>query len=149
MNILNMKKLAAIAVFIAALTSPLVYAATLHSLNGSQFKEAFIGKTFTSIATDNLNGRTIDNTFSMFMDKHGNIFGKMSHKPDNQPQIDKGTYIVEADGTIYITWQHWDGAKAVCGRVFNTENAYISVDCSNVFHTAFMKEAVKPGNVLY
>jgi hypothetical protein len=148
MNGLKMKKQAALSIFLLGLASSFAYAVTLHSLNGAQFKQAFIDKTITSVATDNLNGRTIDNTFSMFMDDNGHIWGKMSHKPDNEPQIDKGTYTVEPDGTFYITWQHWDGSKKLCGHIFDTQNAYTSVDCNSVFHTAFMKENIKPGNVL-
>lgn len=148
MNILNIKKRIILAIFVLGLTSSFAYAAILHSINGTQFKHAFIGKTCTSIATDNLNGRTIDNTFSMFMDNNGNIMGKMSHKPDNESQTDKGTYTVKQDGTFYITWQHWDGGQKLCGRIFDTKNAYISADCNNVFHTVFMKAAIESGNVL-
>jgi hypothetical protein len=128
--------------------SSLCFAATLSSLNKEQFVKAFVNKTSVSIATDNLNGRTIENTFSMFLDDHGNAVGKMSQKPTNEPQTDKGIYSINDDGTAYITWQHWDGKKTLCFRAFNTENAYINVGCDNVFHTAFMKEAIQPGNLL-
>ena len=84
----------------------------------------------------------------MFLDDKGNIIGKMSHKPSNEPQIDKGIYSIDADGTAYITWQHWDGTKKLCFHAFNTENAYINVGCDNVFHTVFMKDAIKSGNHL-
>lgn len=144
-----MKKQALLIISIMSLAmSSLSFAATLTSMHKTQFEQAFINKTFTSIATDNLNGRTIDNTFSMFLDNHGNIWGKMSHKPANEPQTDKGIYSVKDDGTFYITWQHWDGAKQLCGHIFETENAYISVDCNNVFHTTFMKATVQSGNHL-
>ena len=121
---------------------------SLHSMNKAQFDQELINKTLISIATDNLNGKTIDNTFSRFMDAHGHVFGKMSIKPENEPQTDQGVYEINDDGTFYIIWQHWDGAKKLCGHVFNTANAYLSVDCNNVFHTAFMKDSVKPGNHL-
>jgi hypothetical protein len=124
------------------------FGANLHSLSKSQFEQALVNKTLVSIATDNLNGKTIDNTFAMYMDDKGNIWGKMSHKPANEPQTDKGVYALAEDGTFYITWQHWDGAKKLCGHVFDTQNAYISVGCDGVFHTAFMKEAIQPGNHL-
>ena len=144
-----MKKATATVIFSVLISmSSLGVSATLQSMNKAQFKEAFINNTFVSIATDNLNGRTIDNTFSMFLDDKGNIWGKMSSKPENEPQTDQGTYSIADDGTFYITWQHWDGAKPLCGHVFYTENAYISVDCDNIFHTAFMKETIKSGNHL-
>ena len=142
-----MRKIIAI-VSTTVLVSNLGFATTLRSLNKDQFIKAFVNKTSVSIATDNLNGQTIDNTFSMFLDGRGHIIGKMSHKPVNEPQIDKGIYSVDKDGTAYVTWQHWDGAKKLCFHAFNTANAYINIGCDNVFHTAFMKEAIKSKNHL-
>ncbi len=143
-----MKKSIGIACAVLLLVSTLSFGATLTSLNKDEFIKAFVNKTATSIPTDNLNGRTIENTFSMFLDDKGNIVGKMSLKPSNEPQMDKGTYSVDGDGTAYITWRHWDGAKKLCFHAFNTDNAYINVGCDNVFHTVFMKEAIKFGNYL-
>jgi len=107
---------------VSMMTCSIGYAATLPSLNKSEFVKAFVNKTSSSIATDNLNGQTIDNTFSMFLDDHGNIIGKMSHKPENEPQTDKGKYVIQKDGTAYITWQNWDGAKKLCFHAFDTQN---------------------------
>ena len=128
--------------------SSLSIGATLHSLSKGQVEQAFINKTAISIATDNLNGRTIDNTFSEFLDEQGKILGKMAQKPANEPQSDKGIYSITDDGTLHITWDHWDGGKPLCGHFYNTQNAYIAVDCDNVFHTAFMKSAIRSGNHL-
>lgn len=136
-------------IFLAALSvNSLAIADTLTSISKAELENNFLNKTWVSIATDNLNGQTIDNTFSMFLDKQGHIFGKMSHKPATEPQMDKGVYEIAPDGTFYITWQHWDGAKKLCGHLFDTKNAFMSVDCAGVFHTAFMKSAVKNGNHL-
>lgn len=126
----------------------LIYGASLKSLDKDKMKQAVVNKTLISIATDNLNGKTIDNTFSMYLDDKGNIFGKMAQKPANEPQNDKGVCIINEDGSFSITWEHWDGAKQICGYFFETENAYISVDNQNVFHTVFMKRSIKPGNKL-
>jgi hypothetical protein len=144
-----MKKLIAVINFIVLMTaSTLSFSATLHSLSKAEVEQAFINKTAVSIATDNLNGHTIDNTFSEFLDGNGNILGRMTVKPANEPQIDKGIYSIKNDGTLYITWQHWDGGKHLCAQIFNTKNAYIAVDCTGVFHTVFMKDAIKTGNHL-
>ena len=124
------------------------FSSVLTSMNKAEVEQAWVNKTLISIATDNLNGRTIENTFSMFIDDHGNIFGKMSHKPENEPQTDRGVFSIQDDGTWYITWNHWDGAKKLCGHSFNTKNAYISIGCDNVFHTAFMKDSIQSGNHL-
>jgi len=76
------------------------------------------------------------------------MVGRMSMKPANEPQTDTGVWSIDEDGTAHMTWKRWDGAKTLCFHVFNTENTYLSVGCDNVFHTAFMKEAIKPGNNL-
>jgi hypothetical protein len=137
------------AIFVVMLfCSSFVFGANLKSMTKEQVEKALVNKTMTSIPTDNLNGRTIKNTFSMFLDGHGTIFGKMAQKPTNEPQTDKGIYSIGNDGSLYITWQHWDGAKKLCAHFFDTQNAYIAIDCENVFHTVFMKEAVQSGNYL-
>ncbi|HVV67740.1 MAG TPA: hypothetical protein VHE99_01700 [Gammaproteobacteria bacterium] len=123
-------------------------AVTLSPINKSEFEKSIINKTLTSIPTDNLNGRTINNTFSFYLDNQGHAWGKMSVKPKDEPQTDQGTYSVDKDGTFHLTWQHWDYAKTLCGHLFETQNAYISVDCDNVFHTVFMKENILSGNHL-
>ena len=130
------------------LVSSFAFGATLKSMTKSQVEQALVNKTMTSIPTDNLNGRTIKNTFSTFLDGQGNIFGKMEQKPVDEPQTDKGAYSIGDDGSVYITWQHWDGAKKLCAHFFETKNAYIAIDCENVFHTVFMKEAIQSGNHL-
>ncbi len=144
-----MKKSVAVVIFAAlAASSTLSLGATLNSMNKVEIEQAFINKTLISIATDNLNGRTIDNTNSVFLDDQGKILGKMAHKPANTPQTDKGIYSIKDDGTLYITWQHWDDAKQLCFHIFTTKNAYIAIECANVFHSAFMKEAIQSGNHL-
>lgn len=124
------------------------YGATLQSLDKEKIKQAVVNKTLVSIGTDNLNGKTIDNTFSMYIDDKGSIFGKMGQKPADEPQKDKGTCIFNDDGSFSITWEYWDGAKEIRGNFFETENAYISIDDQNVFHTVFMKDSIKTGNQL-
>lgn len=144
-----MKKTAVFIILLAILAvssfSTLCFGVTLHSMSKNQIKQALVNKT---CGVDNLNGRTIANFFSIFMDDQGNILGKMAHKSANEPQIDKGVYVIKKDGTLYITWQHWDEAKKVCLHMFNFQNAYISVDCNNKFHIAFMKNAIQSGNHL-
>lgn len=144
-----MKKLISILIFTTLFTTSAIgFSATLQSLTQTQMEQAFVGKTAVSIGTDNLNGKTISNTFSMYMDPKGHIWGKMSQKPAHEPQTDTGTYSIDPDGSFHITWQHWDGAKELTGYVFVTENAYLSVDNNNVFHTVFMKAQIVSGKHL-
>lgn len=126
----------------------LSFGATLSSLNKAQIEHLFMNKTAISIPTDNLNGRDINNTFSIFLDAHGNVWGEMSQKPANQPKNDTGTYSIKNDGTVYIKWNHWDEEKMLCFHIFSTQNAIITVDCNNVFHSVFMKNKILKGNHL-
>lgn len=130
------------------LIAPSAFSATLTSLNKTQLQKNFFHKTFISVSTDNLNGRTINNTFSMYLDGKGNIVGRMSVKPANQPQNDRGVYSISETGSLYIQWQHWDAQKRLCAKMYNTQNAYLAISCKQVFHTVFMKAAIKSGNHL-
>ena len=143
-----MQKLTIILFSILITTASVSFSVTLSSLSKMQIKQAFINKTLTSIPTDNLNGKTVNNTNLVFLDNQGHIFGKLTQKPAQDPQTDKGVYAIDFDGTLHITWQHWDGGKKLCFHAFDTANAYINVGCDKVFHTAFMKVAIKPGNHL-
>jgi len=80
------------------------------------------------------------------MDHHGNMIGEMSKKPINEPKMDAGVYSISPDDTFYFQWQHWDFHRKLCGRVFETKNSFIVVDCGNLFHTVYMKDNVQNGN---
>ena len=123
-----------------------VTATTLQSMTKEQIQQAVINMTLVSIPTDNLNGKTINNTFSVYMDNKGHIYGSMSLKPKNEPKTDKGVYSLENDGTVTITWDHWDRKEKLFAQFFETENAYLAISNDNVFHTAYLKESILPGN---
>jgi hypothetical protein len=139
-----MKKLLLLITMLAI--SPLALCATLQSLNKKQLNDAFVNKTAVSINYDDFHGHPLGASFSYYLDGKGNIIGKLSQKPENEPQTDTGTYYLKADGTGYFTWKHWYGGKKICFRIFNTKNAYISVDCQNQFHTVYMKKDIQSGN---
>ena len=143
------KKTKKIILFCAFTTlSTLCFGATLNSMTKMQVENAFLNKTLISIPTDNLNRKTINNTFSMFMDRKGHVLGKMSLRPFNEPQIDHGIYTIKNNGNVYITWQHWDFKKKLCAQFFETKNAYIAVDCTGIFHTVYMKASMQSGDHL-
>lgn len=122
---------------------------TLESLNKQQFVNAFVNKTVVSINYDVFNGKVIPSIFSFYLDDQGNVTGKLSKKPNNEePQTDTGHYYIDQDGAGYFTWKHWYSGKKLCFHLFNTENMYLSIDCNNVFHTAYLKSAIKSGNQL-
>lgn len=142
MIIIKVKNKIVFIVLSLMLFSTSCFSATLKSLNSSQIKSAFFNKSAVSISADNLNGKPIQNTFTMQLFANGKIMGKMSIKPKNEPQNDQGTYFIQ-NGALYITWGHWDFHKKLCARFFEAKNAYIALDCHNVFHTVFLKNNIK------
>ena len=136
-----------LAVFAAlVITSSLSFGATLNSINQDQCKQAFVGKTFTSVSTAQPNGK--NNSVIVYMDDKGKIQGKFADKPANAPQTDQGIYSIKEDGLICITWQHWFKGKEEHVYAYNTQNDYIMVDNNNIFHLVIMKSAIEPGNHL-
>lgn len=137
------------AVFAALVTTcPLSFGATLNSINQDEFKQSFVGKTFTSVSTAQPNEKKINNSVTVYMDDKGNIQGKFVEKPANAPQTDQGVYSIKDDGQVCITWQHWFNGKQECVYAYNTQNVYIMVDNNNIFHFVIMKSAITPGNHL-
>lgn len=134
--------------FLLSAATFLDFGATLISMTKNQVVATFVNKTFASIGTDNLDGRNINVSNIVFLSKNGQAFGKMSLKPKNDPQVDQGVYSIKDDGSLLIKWRRWDGSKQLCFHLFETKNAYISIDCNNVFHSAFMKADVHAGNRL-
>lgn len=123
-----------------------IFSATLESLSKDQMLKNLVNKTSVSIASDIFHGQIVPNTFSYYLDAKGNVLGRFGVKPKNEPQTDTGVYTIAEDGAMYVTWQHWYNGKKMCFHLFNTENAYLSVDCDNIYHTTYLKTAIKEGN---
>ncbi len=70
------------------------FAASLHSMSKVQIEKAFINKTYTSIPVDNLNGKTVNNSNTIYLNGKGHVIGKMGIKPKHEPQIDTGSYSI-------------------------------------------------------
>ena len=129
-------------------TSSMSFAMTMNSISQDQVKQAFVNKTFTSIATAQLNGQSVENSFTGYMDDKGNTWGKFAHKPTDAAQTDQGTYVIKDNGLLCPTWQHWMGGKQFCVDVYETNNSYVLISDTNVFHTVFMKNAMHTGKQL-
>lgn len=130
------------------IASTFSFGLTLHSMTKAQVEKAFVNNTAITIPTDDLNGKIINNIVSVYLDNKGHISGKMAAKPEGAPQADEGVYRIRKDGTLDITWQHWNHAKKFHAHFFNTKNAYVAIDNDVVFHTAFMKNSIRHGNHL-
>lgn len=132
----------------AALFCTSALAANLEPMTKEQVQQAFVNKTSTSIPVVKLNGKVVPNTFMGYMDDKGNIYGKMLNKPAGEPQTDTGVYTIEDDGTMDITWNHWNGKEKRYVSFYETQNAYLVVGRDSGFDTAFLKATIVPDNKL-
>ncbi len=124
------------------------FAATLTSMNKAQVEQTFVDKTLTSVPSTRLNGVIVDNTFMVYLDAKGQIAGKFLNAPTDAPQTDTGTYKIADNGTMHVTWKHWEAPKEICVNFFDTHNAILAIGCDNEFHTVFMKKMIKSGDHL-
>lgn len=141
-------QLKAQAILITLLIPIYGFSASLNSMTKDQVFKSIVNKSLVSIGVDNLNGKTVNNSNSVYLGKGGIVHGKMGHKPPNLPQYDAGRYNVGPDGTVYIKWNKWDESQQLCFHIFETKNAYITVDCRGLYHSTFMKSDIKAGNQL-
>ena len=133
-------------VLILLCTTTMCFAVTLHSMSKLQIEAAFFNKTYISIPVDNLDGKTVNDSNTIYLDGKGVVVGEMGIKPKHEPKIATGSYTISKDGAVYIQWKHWDFKKRLCFHLYETNNAYVSIDCHNVFHSVFMKSARQLGN---
>ena len=117
----------------------------LHSMTRDAVTKAFVGNTLTSIGVDNLNGKMVNASNIVYLDKKGVIYGKLGRQIAHVPQYDQGKYQIQKGGSLMITWSHWDFSKPLCFNLFEVKNAYLSIDCQGVYHSTFMKSAVQSG----
>ncbi len=123
------------------------FAATLNSMPQDLISQAFVGKTMitiTSILGDN--NQSLVNKLTFYIDTQGKIFGKLDTPVTNSPQNDQGSYAIKTDGSLCMTWQHWNNGQEWCANIFETANSYLFVDTNNNFHTAVMKNNISSGN---
>lgn len=128
-----------------ALTTLTVSAASLKSIDKIEIQKNLLQKTIKSVDISRLDGKLKDDFNAIYMDRKGKIFGKMGYKHRYLPLTDTGKYRITPSGTIYITWDHWHRSKPVCLHLFDTKNAYISVDCDAHYRGTFLKNKIKSG----
>lgn len=114
-------------------------ASTLNSMNKEQIEAAFSNKTFQGLIVDTAN------SFWVFLDSKGTILG---YNPSDKLKKDDGSYSINNDGTLFVTWKHWHNAKKLCINVFDAKNTLLIFDCDGGLHTIFVKDKTKEGNGL-
>lgn len=143
-----MQKPLALFSFLILSATNLSFATNLNSMTKSQMEKAFLDKTVTASSIEFVDGKPVPNTFSMYMDSHGNITAKLAEKPKNEQQMDKGHYIIKEDGTLTVQWENWDKGTELCFHIYDTKNAYVSITCTGEFAMAYLKTSVQSNNHL-
>jgi len=140
-----MKKLLTLGILLSM--SSLACAASMQSLDKSQVTKAMEDKTITTISLTTLNDQMMNNAFTGYFNKNGQIQGKFATKPDNDPQTDDGKWEVKSDGTLCVTWQHWQQSKPICVSLYHLKNGYVFVNNSTKkIETIVLDSDVKTGN---
>lgn len=122
--------------FALLLMSSYTFAATLESLTKAQVQEYLVNKKIAAVP-----GQVA--TFSLFFTDKGIIKGEASNPKTSIPNTDQGKYSIDDDGTIHIQWDHWEGRKNLCMRLFATKNAFIAVNCDDVWETVFLRKSIQ------
>jgi len=122
-------------------------AASLSSMNSMELKNAISDKTITSVSKVTLNGKLIDDSFIGYFNKDGTSKGKLANPPaDGGPQTDQGTWKIQANGQLCVTWQKWDNAQPRCVMFYKLNNSLLVIGPNNVFETLFLDSNIQDGN---
>ncbi len=140
-----MKKLISLPILFLSLTS-ISLAATLSPMNKSAATAEFSDKTITTISAATLDGKVISDSFTGYFSKDGKTTGKFANKPEDGPINDQGTWKVNADGKVCVTWQHWNNAKEKCVMFYKLSNALLIVNMDKGFESLVLDSDIKSGN---
>lgn len=140
-----MKKIAIIS--LAVVMSTAGFAASMNSLNKNELTNMISDKTITSVPLITMDNQLTPNTFTGYFGKDGTINGKLSNQPENGPQADNGTYKINADGSLCVTWQHWNNTSPICVSAYKVGNGLMLVNTkSHDFETLLLSSDIKTGN---
>lgn len=142
-----MKKSVLLSALVLLSASTFSFGALLQSLNKTQVMSAMQGKTITTIPLVTIDNQLVNNTFTGFFGQDGKAQAQFTNKPDNQPQTDQGTWMVKADGTMCVTWQHWNQNKPICLAVYKLKNGIVFINTdSKKFESMVLDDNIKSGN---
>lgn len=126
--------------------SSMTFAATLSPMNKAAATTELSDKTITTISAATLDGKVISDSFTGYFSKDGKTQGKFANKPADGPQTDQGSWKVNADGKVCVTWQHWNNAQEKCVNFYKLNNALLIVNMQNGFESLVLDSDMKTGN---
>lgn len=144
-----MKKIIYLCAFALIYTS-FSHAATLQSMNKTQATKALENKTITTVPMVTIDNKLIDNnSVTVYFGKDNEVIGKFATKPENNPQDDKGTWMVKDSGTVCVTWKQWEHNTPICINVYKTSNSLVFINAdTNKFESMVLLNNIKTGNTL-
>jgi hypothetical protein len=129
--------------------STIALATSLTSLTSTQAKSAISGKTITTVSKATMNGQLVDNSFTGYFNTDGTMQGKFANPlSDGMPQTDKGTWKVQSNGQVCVTWQNWENATQRCMTFYKLTNALLIIGPNNKFETLVLDSDIQSGNQL-
>lgn len=142
-----MNKIKLIAGFFLLVLSFTCFSATLNSLTKKEFLADFVGKTMVTVPLATMNNKLIDDSFSGYFNKNGEVVGKFAKALKNkEPQKDKGKWEVKDDGSFCIKWQHWFKDKEICMVVYELDNGYLFINAEKNKLGSFATKPLLDGN---
>ncbi|HSW76797.1 MAG TPA: hypothetical protein VLG50_07115, partial [Candidatus Saccharimonadales bacterium] len=111
--------------------SSVCFSAPLSTMNKSATSAALTDKTITTISAATLNRKIISDSFTGYFGKDGKMKGTFANKPADSPQTDQGTWKINSDGKVCVTWEHWNDGKQYCVVFYKLNNALLIVNAAN------------------
>lgn len=134
---------------LAVLFSSSVFADAIQSLDQSQVNQTLKGKTIATIPLVTLDGSLVNNTFTGYFNSNGKIRGQMAHTPASGPANDTGSWTVTENGSLCVTWDHWNSKKNTCVAIYNLNNGLLFVNQdTHKLETLILNDNIKNGNAL-
>lgn len=123
-----MKKIAPWFVLLLFLFSSVGFAASLQSLNKNQIIQALQDKTITIVPLVTHDGQLINNSIFVYFSKQNQIVGKFANPVESEPLTDQGTWAVNDNNMLCVTWQQWFVRRPICVSVYNFDSSWIFVN---------------------
>lgn len=135
---------------IALIVASQAPAASLQSMSQSQVMDLLKQKTMTTINLVTLNKKLINNTMTIYFGENGHVTGQLiNNVTNNDPQVDKGDWKVQANGAFCITWQNWNDHNPICMYPYELMNSILFINqTTNSFESMVLKTNIKTGNQL-
>ena len=126
------------------------FAETMQSLPKDKVVEIVKGNTLTTFPVVTLDKEQLSNTWTGYFAEDGKIDATFATKPATSPQSDNGTWSVDDNGLLCITWQKWvSGANnKACIYLYEVQNGYVLVNLDGSFESVFKKSSMKGNQVV-